>query len=253
MEILKKLQASNIKPGDKPIADGTVTGLWLHPGKIKGHGKWILRFVSPQTNKRRDMGLGTYPEVSIVDARKAALAARELIRNGRDPIDARKSDAVNSKREANALTFEKAARQVHADLKPGWKNAKQAAQWITTLETYVFPKIGNRKVDSLKVKDFADALQPIWLNKAETASRVKQRCNTVMDWCAAQELIGANPVGVVTKLLSHPDCPWPGWNPNADVSCNAVVIEFCEQGMSGGKCTGICKDRVFLGDQGLKF
>jgi integrase len=69
------------------------------------------------------------------------------------------------------------------------------------LEPYIFPRIGSRKVESLKAKDFADALRHIWLKKPETASRVKQRCNTVMDWCAAQELIGANPAGVVTKLL----------------------------------------------------
>jgi len=147
------------------------------------------------------MGFGTYPEVSLDGSRKAAAAARELIRNGIDPIEARKADAVDRKLDVNTLTFEKAARQVHADLKPGWRNRKQAAQWITTLETYVFPKIGDRKVDGLKARDFADALRPIWLDKAETASRIKQRCSVVMDWCAAQELIGANLVGVVTKLL----------------------------------------------------
>lgn len=219
MANLSNLQANNIKPDDKPIADGTVTGLWLHPGKIKGHGKWILRFVSPQTNKRRDMGFFTYPEVSIADARKAALAARELIRNGGDPIDARKADTTDRKRDAGALTFEKASRQCHDDNKSGWRNSKHAAQWITTLETYVFPHIGSRKVDSLKAKDFADALRPIWLDKAETASRVKQRCSAVMDWCAAQELITGNPVGVVAKLLPkqpkarervlhQPSMPW---------------------------------------------
>ena len=194
-------KAHNIKLGDKPMADGTVSGLRLHPGKVKGHGKWLMRFVSPETNKRRDMGFGVYPEVSILDARKAASAARVLIRDGVDPIDARQANTQARQRDANALTFEKAARQYHADHKAGWKNPKHAAQWITTLETYVFPHISNRKVDSLKARDFADALRDIWLEKPETASRVKQRCSTVMDWCAAQELIGANPVGVVTKLL----------------------------------------------------
>ncbi len=198
---LKDVKARNIKPDASPMADGTVIGLRLHPGKEKGHGKWLMRFVSPKTNKRRDMGFGVYPEVSIIEARKVASAARELIRDGKDPIEARKADTQALQRDAQALTFEKAARQVHEDLKPGWQNPKHAAQWITTLETYVFPHIGNRKVESLKAKDFADALRSIWLKKPETASRVKQRCSAVMDWCAAQELIGANPVGVVTKLL----------------------------------------------------
>jgi integrase len=201
MTNLTELKARNIKPNNKPTADGTITGLRLHPGKENGRGKWMMRFVSPETNKRRDMGLGAYPEVSIIEARKAAALARESIRHGIDPIEARKADKQALHNDAQTLTFEKAARQVHADLKPGWTSTKQTAQWITSLETYIFPKIGNRKVNSLKARDFADALQPIWLEKAETATRVKQRCNTVMDWCAAQELIGANPVGVVTKLL----------------------------------------------------
>jgi integrase len=216
---LTDLKARNIKLGGKPVADGTVSGLRLHPGDENGHGKWLMRFTSPETSKRRDMGFGTYPEVSITEARKSATAARELIRSGTDPIDARKANKQARSIDAQALTFEKAARQFHADNKPGWNNTKHAAQWITTLETYVFPHIGNRKVDGLKARDFAEALRPIWLEKPETASRVKQRCSSVMDWCAAQELIGANPVGVVAKLLPkqpkirdrvvhHPAMPW---------------------------------------------
>ena len=58
-------KAYNIKPDGKPIADGTVSGLRLHPGKVKGHGKWLMRFVSPETNKRRDMGFGVYPEARL--------------------------------------------------------------------------------------------------------------------------------------------------------------------------------------------
>jgi hypothetical protein len=80
MTNLTDLKARGIKPDGKPLADGTVSGLWLHPGKEKGHGKWMLRFTSPQTNKRRDMGFGVFPEVSITKARKAAAAARESIR-----------------------------------------------------------------------------------------------------------------------------------------------------------------------------
>jgi len=233
MTILKAMKADNINPGDIPVADGTVPGLWLHPGKKKGHGKWLLRYKSPtelQGEKRknldkppelarRDMGFGLYPHVNIDSARKSAAAARELIRNGIDPIEARKADKQARTSDAQALTFETAARQFHADNKPGWKNPKHAAQWITTLEKYVFPHIGNRKVDGLKARDFADALRTIWLEKPETASRVKQRCSSVMDWCAAQELVGANPVGVVAKLLPkqpkirdrvvhHPAMPW---------------------------------------------
>jgi integrase len=216
---LKDLKARNIKPGDRPVADGTISGLRLHPGKEKGHGKWLLRFVSPETNKRREMGLGVYPEVSIIDARKSAAAARNLIRDGKDPVEARKENTTALQNDAQALTFDMAARQCHGDKKSGWKNPKHAAQWMTTLEKYIFPHIGNRKVEGLKARDFANALHPIWLKKPETASRVKQRCSSVMDWCAAQELIVGNPVGVVTELLPkqagsrervvhQPSMPW---------------------------------------------
>lgn len=219
MAFISDLKARNLKPGDRPISDGKVAGLYLHPGVEKGHGKWILRYVSPATSKRRDMGLGAYPEVGIADARDSALAARGLIRDGQDPIEARKAGQSLRQADAQTLTFEKAARTVHEDLMPGWQNPKHAAQWLTTLEVYVFPRIGTRKVKDLKANDFADALRPIWVEKPETASRVKQRCNAVMDWCVAQELIGANPVGVVSRLLPqqassrtrvehYPAMPW---------------------------------------------
>ena len=147
------------------------------------------------------MGLGIYPEVGITDARKAAASARELIRDGQDPIEARRTGRESRLQDTEALTFEQAARQVFEDLKPGWKNQRHTGSWISSLEMYVFPRIGTRKIKDLKAQDFADTLRRMWMDKPETASRVKQRCDVVMDWCVAQDLIGANPVGVVAKLL----------------------------------------------------
>jgi len=220
MPNLTDVKARSLKPDDKPVADGNVTGLYLFPSNDVGRGKWILRFKSPVTDKRRDMGLGTYPEVSIREARDNAEEARRLLRNGQDPIEERKAES-DARMAVNAIpTFEEAARLVHTSQSPGWRNAKAAAQWLTTLETYVFPKIGKRKVDTLKAQDFADALRPIWNTKQETAKRVKQRCGTVMDWCVAQDFIQASPVSVVNKLLAkqqsarervrhYPSVPWP--------------------------------------------
>jgi hypothetical protein len=85
MTQISDLKAKKIAPGGKPMADGTIPGLRLEFGSAKGHGKWILRFVSPVTNKRRDMGLGTYPEVGIVDARIRGMAARQSIASGKGP------------------------------------------------------------------------------------------------------------------------------------------------------------------------
>ena len=84
--MLTETQARRIKPGDKPVADGTVTGLRLIPTASKGRGKWQLRFVSPESERRRDMGLGVYPDVAIATARERALEARKLIAVGVDPI-----------------------------------------------------------------------------------------------------------------------------------------------------------------------
>mgnify|MGYP001158669324 CR=1 FL=1 len=90
---------------------------------------------------------------------------------------------------------------VHEKSKPGWKNIKHSQQWINTLTTYAFPKIGLIPVADLKVVHFADVLRPIWLSKSETATRVKQRCHSVMKWCFAQDLVMGNPLDIVDELL----------------------------------------------------
>lgn len=201
MAMITDTKARNIKPSDKPIAHGGVTGLRLEPGSTKGTGKWTLRFVSPVTGKRRDMGLGRYPDIGIADVGKTALEARELIAKGLDPIEQRQTEVAAQRAEVEALTFEQAARQVHIEQSPGWKNAKHAAQWITTLETYAFPTLGKVKVSDLTPKHFAEALRPIWLAKPETASRTKQRCHAVMAWCWAHGKVAANPIDVIEHLL----------------------------------------------------
>lgn len=219
MPHLTDLQARRIEPGSKPLADGTVRGLWLMPGPARGKGKWNLRFVSPVTGKRRDMGLGVYPDVGIADARQKAASARQAVSAGNDPVEKRRADKASLKAAAAILTFEEAARKVHEGKKHGWKNAKHRDQWINTLEAYAFPVIGHRKVDRLNPSDFDAVLRPIWLSKPETASRLKQRCHAVIKWCWAQGLVLSNPVDVVDHLLPlqrgkrertqhQPSMPW---------------------------------------------
>lgn len=198
---LTDLKARRIAPGDRPLPHRQVPGLRLEAGNAKGEGKWILRFVSPVTGKRRDMGLGRYPDVGLSAARTKGLAARELISAGKDPIEVRAADREEISNRAEALTFEQAARKVHAELKPGWRNAKHVDQWINTLRDYAFPVIGKRKLGELTPGVFADVLRPIWLTKPETASRLKQRCQAVMKWSWAHGLVAANPVAVVDHLL----------------------------------------------------
>ena len=148
------------------------------------------------------MGLGRYPEVGISAARVKGLAARDVISAGKDPIDQRSAERAETRARAQALSFEDAARKVHVQLKPGWRNAKHADQWINTLRDYAFPVIGDRKVADLVPGDFADVLRPIWLSKPrQRQGRVKQRCEAVMRWCWAHQIVGANPVPVVDHLL----------------------------------------------------
>jgi len=207
-------QARALRPGDKPIYDPICPGLSLHP-TAKG-GKWIYRFTSPITSKRRDAGVGAYPDNSIAEARDKAQEMRKLVKTGVDPIERQKEEVLAAKSAIAALTFEEAAREVHKGLKPGWKNEKHGAQWINTLETYIFPKFGNKKLDAITPKDCADALRPIWLEKAETASRVRQRIHAVMQWAWAHGHVTSNPVAVVDHLLPkqnakvqhQPAMPW---------------------------------------------
>ncbi|CAJ6412077.1 phage integrase [Burkholderia pseudomallei] len=207
-------QARALQPGDKPVFDGKVTGLLLTP--TKNGCKWTLRFTSPVSGKRRDAGLGTYPQTTIAEARDKAQTMRKLIESGIDPIDHRNSEREAAALGIGTLTFEKAARTVHDELKPGWKNAKHAAQWINTLETYVFPSIGNKKLDAITPRDCADTLRPIWIEKPETASRTKQRMHAVMQWAWAHGHVTANPVAVVDHVLPkqnakkehQPAMPW---------------------------------------------
>jgi integrase len=218
--MLTETKAKRIKPGDKPLADGMVAGLRLLPSVSAGRGKWQLRFVSPETNKRRDMGVGAYPEVTIAQARERANEARRQIARGVDPIEEQaRQQALGASRAPQALTFQAAALRVHEELKPSWANGKHGDQWINTLNAYAMPLIGERPVDGLKPADFADVLRPIWLAKPETARRVKQRCHAVMKWCWGHGMVQGNPVDMVDTLLSkqgakarqkehHPAMPW---------------------------------------------
>lgn len=198
---LTDVKAKQIKPGDKALADGTVTGLLLIPGSERGHAKWQLRFVSPVTKARRNYGLGTYPNVSIAEAREAARDARANIAKGGDPIETRRAEVAAREEAQNILTFEQAARKVHAEQAPGFRNAKHRDQWLNTLRDYIFPSLGAVRLPDLRVSNFAEALRPIWMEKVETAGRVRQRCHVVMSWAQAHGIIDSNPVDALDHLL----------------------------------------------------
>lgn len=216
MAVITDTKARNIKPGDSPVPHGGITGLTLHPSNTKGQGKWVLRYVSPVTGKRRNAGLGAYPETTIAEVGKRASSMRELILAGGDPLEEKASQRSE---QPSIPSFKEAAEILHADMLPGWKNSKHAQQWMNTLTTYVFPTLGEKRLDEIQPGDVADVLKPIWLTKAETASRVKQRIHAVMAWAWAHGHCQSNPVDVVTYLLAqqpgkairtqhHPAMPW---------------------------------------------
>lgn len=209
MALLSDRKAQALKPTDNALPHEGITGLNLHPLKTKGSGQWKLRYVSPVTGKRRSLGLGSYPSISISKVTQLGNEARQLIASGIDPLEVKEDEVC-------IPTFEQAALRVYQELLPSWKNVKHGDQWINTLSTYIFPRLGAQTVDTLKPAHFADALRPIWLDKAETASRTKQRCHAVMAWAWAHGYIQANPLDVVSKLLPpqrqarahQPAMPW---------------------------------------------
>lgn len=168
-------------------------GLYLNvtPG---GARSWILRTLVH--GKRRDMGLGGWPVTSLAEARDRALTYRKVARSGGDPL------AERDREKASALTFEAAARKVYAAHLPTWKNEKHAAQWIATLEEYAFPTFGAKSIGLVDQADVLKALGPIWIEKAETARRVRQRIGTVIDWALASgHRTARNPVEGIERGL----------------------------------------------------
>ena len=185
---------------------GGVAGLALRVTE-SGAGSWILRTMSG--DKRRDFGLGGFPTVTLEKAREKAREARELIQAGTDPAEQRRA-AQDTLRAASAKrrTFDEVARDCHAAKAPGFKNAKHAAQWISTLEEYAFPQIGALTVDAIELAHVLNVLQPIWVTKTETATRVRSRIETVLDYAKVKKLRrGENPAlwkGNLDQVLAKP-------------------------------------------------
>jgi integrase len=186
---------------------GGVPGLAL---QIKPPGKsWILRFSFG--GRRHDMGLGPYDEVSLADARRAAEKARALVRDGVNPVERRRA-AMQAAATAAAveppLTFRKVAEKYMDAHESGWKNAKHRGQWTATLETYVYPTIGDLGVRDVELRHVLEILEPIWTKKTDTASKVRGRMELVLDYAAARgEREGLNPArwrGHLDKLLAKP-------------------------------------------------
>lgn len=185
---------------------GGVAGLALQVTS-SGAQTWILRLTTG--GKRRDMGLGGFPDVDLATARQHARAARALSANGIDPIQHRsEAKRRQTKEQAAQISFAACARRYIDAKSPEWKNAKHTAQWTNTLETYAFPVIGTMAVRDVDLPHVLQVLEPIWHVKTETATRVRSRIEAVLDWAAVHEYRnGPNPArwrGHLDKALAKP-------------------------------------------------
>ena len=195
-EFLNSLKVKSLK---KAGMYGDGGGLYLRVTEPGAKG-WILRVAV--AGKRRDLGLGAYPLVTLSEAREEARKLRKLARGGIDPRPVRI-------KTTGPLTLEGAARQVYQKLLPTWSNARFADSWIKSLEKHVFPMksatasnqtLGARDISSIVTADILAVLDPIWTVTNDTAKKVKQRLSGIFDWAkTAGHYQGENPVTAIKK------------------------------------------------------
>jgi integrase len=167
-------------------------GLYIQITKT-GTTSWLYRF---QLNgRRREMGLGPYPEISLAKAREASAVAKGLVAEKKDPITEREK---SQRQETSDLSLKPTFKSVALDYikshRAGWSNAKHAQQWENTLTTYAFPTIGNLPITDVTTDHVRAILNPIWATKNETASRVRSRIEAVIAAAKARGLYaGQNP------------------------------------------------------------
>lgn len=184
---------------------GVVPGLAL---QVRGNSKsWILRVRI--VGKTRDIGLGGYPDVTLAMAREKARTLREQIRQGVDPLEERRAQrAALAMAQGMRVTFSEAARAFVATKKHEWNNAKSAQQWENTLQTYAAPVIGDVYLKEIALGHVLRILEPIWTTKTETASRLRGRIESILDWAKVHGYReGENPArwkGNLDKVLSKP-------------------------------------------------
>ena len=169
-------------------------GLYL---EVDHHGRrWVLRLTI--AGRRRDLGLGSLHKVTLSQARERAAQYRAMAYQGVDPV----AEKPKVRKVPVAPSFEQAANEVHRARMKGWSNGKHVDQWINTLRDHAFPMIGSLPVNAIGTPEVLKVLTPIWIEKQETARRVRQRLKTVLEWArAAGHRSGDNPVDLIGEAL----------------------------------------------------
>lgn len=205
--LIEKLTPLGVSRASRPGYYGDGAGLWLQVSSA-GTKSWIFRFTL--RGKSREMGLGPLHTVSLADARVKAKVCRQQLLDGQDPIDAKEAAKLALELErAKSLTFDQCAASYIKAHRSGWRNPKHAAQWETTIANYASPVFGCLPVAAVDTAFVIKALEPIWTEKTETASRLRGRIESILGWATTSGYRqGENPArwrGHLENLLAAPD------------------------------------------------
>jgi integrase len=182
-------------------------GMWCDGGGLylqvttgsdgKPRKSWLYRFAL--NGRERQMGLGSFDDAGLADAREKAAKERKLVKDGIDPIEARDAQRAADRlaielEKAKGITFDQCRDAYFAAHQSGWRSAKYAAGWKRTLEQYASPVFGSLPVDAIDTAAVAKVLDPIWTDKRVTAALVRARIEAVLDWATARKhRTGENP------------------------------------------------------------
>ncbi|MBI2305754.1 MAG: integrase arm-type DNA-binding domain-containing protein [Rhodocyclales bacterium] len=177
---INKLTARQVATANAPGLLGDGAGLYLQVGPTGGKS-WLFRYML--AGKAKSMGLGAAHTVSLAEAREKARNARKMLLDGKDPVLVKREHlALVRESQANQKTFADCAATYVSAHRAGWKNSKHGDQWTYTLEEFANPVIGSLPVSEIKQAHILKILEPIWLSKSETASRLRGRIEKVLDW-----------------------------------------------------------------------
>lgn len=214
-----KLTALDVKNAKEPGLYGDGGGLWLRV-QANGTKTWAFRY---KLGKAREMGLGPLHTFSLAEARDRARNARQLLKDGKDPIEVNRDIIAAAKADkAKAITFKECAERYIETHKSGWKNAKHLYQWKATLKTYAYPVLGDEPVNKVNTALVLKVIEPLWSSKTETASRLRGRIEKVLDWARVRgHRHGENPARLkghienalpklsdMRKIEHHPALPY---------------------------------------------
>jgi hypothetical protein len=187
------------------LKDGTHSdggNLWI---TVAGKSRvWSIRYKSPTTGKRREMGLCPYRDISLAVARDKASAARRLIRDGIDPIEHRKAERAARLQEAG-LTFEAVAERYVEEQKAGWRDGRSAPIWTSSLKRLAYPAIGKKAIEGIETEDVLKVLRPLWSTRTETADRLRGRLERILDYAGTHGWReGGEPCAVARPPRQYP-------------------------------------------------